>query len=294
MRLISTLLILIIFRVFSLAQDFAIEGIVINSENGTPVSYASVCLQNETKGISTNEKGAFRLILQTKDLKKQIVISAIGYYDTVFSISTLNKNAVNLKLKPRSYQIPEAVVVVSHKIKTIIIDKLRKSIFKQVMMAGPSNPKIVAKNFKYIEKYDGFYLNEISIFFDREFDYSIKPKFILRVFAKDTINNTPGKDLISKALITLDKSKPQMHYKYTYKLENPIKFPKTGLFVGIEWIAIKENKYNEKRKAYSPFLAGKYRKRMDNNLWEFYGGSWKLKSPVKDNSEPYIELRLIK
>lgn len=275
-------------------QELTIKGKVVSQENSIPISYASVSVYNELKGISTNIDGEFILELNKDYYEKNIVISSIGYYDTIIPVNQLINRCSSVSLRSKTYEIGEATVI-AYKRKEIVIDKLRKSPFNQLSATGSTDPKIIAKYFDYDSDYSGLFINEIGVFFDREFDFKLEPLFILRIFSKDTLNNCPGNDLIEKTIVKLKSSKQQFHYKFHYQLEDPIVFPETGVYIAIEWIAIKENKYTAyKNDYYSPALEAKIRDNEDTNLWEFYGGSWKLKKHLtKKNIQPYIELILV-
>ena len=279
---------------FIFSQEIAIQGEIKNCKNGEPISFAAISVYKELKGISSNDNGNFYLTLPADYLNKKLVISSIGFNDTIIDVNLLTGKKKLIKLVPKQYEIAEAIIIAQKK-KEIVIDKLKKSFLNQYSTTGPSDPKIVAKYFKYKPEYNGFYLKEINIFFDREFDYNISPIFIVRIFSKDTLTDTPGNDLIEKTVLRMVLSKPKLHYKYTYQLENPILFPKSGVYIGIEWIAINENKHKVyKSIVYAPTLSAKMRDKEETNLWEFYGGTWKLKKSTNNiNTQPYIELRLI-
>ena len=280
--------------ILSFGENIIIKGRVVSKENDSPISYASVSVFNELKGTSTSINGEFKLELDKDYYEKDIVVSSIGYYDTIIPVNQLTDEFSLISLRSKTYEIGEATVIACKK-KEVIIDKLRKSFMNQYATTGSTDPKIIAKYFEYEPDYKGLFINEISIFFNREFDYELQPLFILRLFSKDTLNDCPGNDLIEKTIINLEASKQKSHYKFTYQFDESIIFPENGIYIAIEWIAIEENKYTAYNKNYySPSLAAKMRDNEDTNLWEFYGGNWKLKKSLTNiNTQPYIELRLV-
>lgn len=293
-KIIFLILFLQCFTAYS--QNFEIAGFVINKKSREPVSFASICLFNERKGTSTDLDGKFDIQISKKNKLKKLVISSIGFNETIIKISDLKKTDNKILLIPKSYNISEIIIKPIEK-KTIIIDKLKKSIFNQQLYLGPSYPKIIAKSFPYKKKYNTYFIKKIRIFFDRWNDSEIEPVFTLRIFEKDSIIGCPSHDLIKKTVVKLNKCQKKNHYVFEYELDKLMTFPKSGVFVGIEWLAIKKNEViiKEKKyeyKYYSPILKGKSRDKIDNNLWEFYGGNWKLIKTFEKNSEPYIELEL--
>ena len=139
------------------------------------------------------------------------------------------------------------------------------------------------------------FINEIGFFFDRYYDSDIKPQFILRIMQIDSVTGYPSMDLLEKTVIKLDNTKPRNHFEFYYKLEKPILFPENGIFIGVEWIAIEENKVNGPYRSswYAPTLESKARDKIETNMWEYYGGVWKRRKSLNGmNAEPYIELKL--
>jgi len=294
MKRILTLTLFLVISNFVFTQEIVIQGVIKNLENNEPISYAAVSVYNELNGISSDTDGNFKLTLSTDYLNKKLAISSIGYDDTIVEIASLLDKENVIKLIPKQYEIAEAVIIAQKK-REIVVDKLKKSIFNQITTAGASDPRIISKFFNYEPEYENMFIEEIGFFFDRYFDSEIEPKFILRIMQVDTVTGYPGADLLEKTVVKLEKTKPQNHFEHNYVLEKPILFPETGIYIGVEWIAIKENKVNGPHKStfYAPTLESKARDKIEPNMWEFYGGVWKLKKPFGGKKvEPYIELKL--
>ncbi|HKK62377.1 MAG TPA: carboxypeptidase-like regulatory domain-containing protein [Bacteroidales bacterium] len=275
------------------AQEIVLQGVVRNLKSDEPISYAAISVYNELKGISSDVDGNFKLTLSSEYSNKKLAISAIGYSDTIVKISSFVDNDNVIKLVPKQYEILEAVVIAENR--EIIVDKLKKSFFNQVSTFGSSDPRINLKFFNYEEEYEQMFIEEIGFFFDRYYDSDIEPRFILRIMEVDSVTGYPGSDLLEKTVVRLAKTKPRDNVEFEYKLEKPILFPKQGVFVGIEWLAIEENKVKGPydRTFYAPTLKSKSRKRIEPNIWEYYGGVWKLRKPYGGKHvEPYIQLKL--
>ncbi|HZF63496.1 MAG TPA: carboxypeptidase-like regulatory domain-containing protein, partial [Chitinophagaceae bacterium] len=87
----------------------SILGIVKSSDNGHPVTGASVFLNNTSIGAVTNYKGEFNLIIPTG--RYELVISSIGYLTQVKTISSQEStDHFIIQLQPEVKEL-QAVVV---------------------------------------------------------------------------------------------------------------------------------------------------------------------------------------
>lgn len=294
MKKILSLILFLISSYQLFSQDINIQGVIKDSENNEPIRFAAVSVYNELKGISSDENGRFKLTLPPEYLNRKIAISSIGYNDTIIDITLLTGQDNRIKLNPKKYEIAGAVIIAQKK-REIIIDKLKKSIFNQISSVGSSDPRIISKFFHYEKEYENMFIEEIGFFFNRYYDADIEPRFILRIMQVDSVTGYPGSDLLEKTVVSLEKTKPKNHFEYKFKLEKPILFPKEGVFIGLEWIAIEGNKVHGPYKStfYAPTLESKARDKIEPNMWEYFGGVWKLKRPFGGKKvEPYIQLKL--
>ena len=90
--------------ILSFGENIIIKGRVVSKENDSPISYASVSVFNELKGTSTNIDGEFILKLNKEYYEKNIVISSIGYYDTLIPVSYLINGYSTINLRSKTYE----------------------------------------------------------------------------------------------------------------------------------------------------------------------------------------------
>lgn len=87
----------------------SVSGIVRDSVSGEPLSYVSVMFENSTIGAMTDDDGAFSL--QNDKGLTRLVVSSLGYDNKVVNLKAGQKNnALNVLLRPTSFEIAEVVV----------------------------------------------------------------------------------------------------------------------------------------------------------------------------------------
>lgn len=104
MRLILSFILLFCFARVN-AQ--VLNGIVKSAEDKAPLPYASIGIQNTSKGVISNENGAFTIEASGKDLV--LIIRFVGYKSKKISIAELEKNPEVL-LEKASVELNEVVV----------------------------------------------------------------------------------------------------------------------------------------------------------------------------------------
>jgi len=187
---------------------------------------------------------------------------------------------------------------------SIIVDKLTNAFLNIRFTSGFEECTAVAKLFPYSNKYDGYSIDKVKFLLSRCYDNFMEPKFVLRIMEKDANTGLPSTEIF-KSIVKVDCQRNKGNQKFEYKLPVEIKFPDTGVFVSIEWIASKENQYQIEEdyefenqseidnKAYSPTIISKRRKSVEHNYWQLKNGEWSLSSKEKYSVVPYIELDLV-
>lgn len=124
-------LILFIFRQEMPAQQFKLEGRVLNAANGKELSYASLRVINSLKGTSSNAEGFYELLLPKGTYK--IVASYIGFNSDTAEVN-LNgsRSDVNFSLSPVLVHLPEVTILPG---KNPALEVIRKAIRTKEMMA---------------------------------------------------------------------------------------------------------------------------------------------------------------
>lgn len=116
MKCVRWLIILtIIFNSMQLAaqQKFTWRGYVKDSLSGETLINASIILNNETRGVSTNQYGYFSITLPAGT--HQFTFSYVGYTSTSVTIDLNNDLSKNILLLPASATIQDVIVTTQQK-----------------------------------------------------------------------------------------------------------------------------------------------------------------------------------
>ena len=283
----------ILFLLFTISLSAQIKGVVVD-QNNNPIPYASIWVQNENIGTTSEENGTFS-IETNKD--KNLIVSALGYEKKTI------KAAQNLRVILATTDIKiEEVVVIGKRLDTkeIEIGKNRNEIYQ----AFDNGPRIDVKFFPYVPKYKKTkFIKKVTIFTDSKIENStIK----LHFYAVDQ-EGFPGEELLQKDFLVNIKQGVIKHQINVTNLN--LKMPQKGLFVGYEKLIIESNKLEKTstdsntkitqvKKTYYPFVLYNYVERQF--LFTFSGGKWNRKSnsdeknPTQNISvyEPAINLIL--
>lgn len=215
---------LFLFVSFSISAQ--IQG-VVKDEEGKPIPYVNIWVENENLGTTSNEDGIF--YLNTSE-DKVLVFSAVGFE----SKKTKLLESKTITLKKIIFELEEVVVAKPKKTKTLEIGGVRKEYDSQL---SGTNPWIYAKLFKYEEKYtETPFLKEIIFYTNSKIKAA---KLKIRLF--DFSEGVPTEDLIEEEIIVTVK-KGLRKNKLDISKYN-LKIPNTGVVVGLEWMIIDENKY---------------------------------------------------
>ncbi len=256
------ILLILLFSQLSFAQ---ISGTVKDSKTKVGISYVNIGVENKEIGVSANENGEFFF----NEVKQSdvLIFSAVGYKTLILKLSEIKGDVFleeiilylkELAVSPRK----------GRKITKIgIVDKKQiKSFF-----ANRGYPRMYGRFIPFAEN--------IS-----ETRYIKKIRFLTRSEIRTTIFNV--------RLLTLNKEGEPIEYyseqniigqcKKGMKITSVnvedlnIKFPESGLIVGVEWLVIERNKFvmeyreegkdqKTKKIEYSPWFGGD--KEIVNNSW---------------------------
>ena len=215
---------------FSLPIFAQIQGKVVDP-SGNPLPYVNIWVENENIGTTSEADGTFKIQAASD---KTLVFSAVGF-ETLKSKITNNGNVV---LDNVVYQLDE-----------VLVSKRRNSL--------KDNQIYIGKNSKYSKSYYGcsslpwivvnYFPNTKKVKehpFLKEVTFStmsqVKAKFNLRIFEVNS-EGSPGLPLIEEnILVTIDKGR----INSVFNLEKfKITMPENGIFIGVEWLIVDENKY---------------------------------------------------
>jgi hypothetical protein len=280
--------------------QLSISGHIIEIKTRKPVQFANFWIKDANIGTTSDKDGFFTIVADSLSKNKNVVISAIGYSDTIIALSNI-KNEICLRQK--TYQLPEIAVTLKKR-NVLIINDLSGTKLNAIIM-NDTTPQIVGRFFHYDERNLKFrYVKSVTI-------YSIdihKGKFNLRLYSFDTVNLKPVRELVNQNIIVetrlslIPQPKPVEIDLSKYK----IVFPDEGLLICVEWLIIPENRYkvttsytDSKTKKveikYSPELSATLDK--DGYVYQYIRGFWSR--PIHRNMQgdlvyfnPAISLKL--
>lgn len=194
-------LLLFMFQVaHSYGQDLSyIYGKVVDSQNGTPLAFASIVQKGKSVGLITNDDGSFKLPKYYDVANVTLVISFIGYYSEEIQVSDLDKTNLNLiKLIQKTEFLDEIVVkntpknLSAKQIVQLAVDNIKNNYpFQPFSYVGyyrdyqrKEDNSYVSMNEAILEVYDeGFGIADQTAGQTRVFTYSRNPDFPVDVEA---------------------------------------------------------------------------------------------------------------
>ena len=284
--LIIIVLLLFIPKIFF--GQLIISGRIIERTAKNPIPFANIWIKDVNIGITSNENGFFSLKTDSIYINKSILISSIGYKDTLIQIDKLESE---IELIPKIYELSE-IIIIPKKRNELIINDLSDAEFPGGIM-NDTTPQIVGRYFPYEKKNANYKYIKSVIIYSRD---SRKGKLNLRLCSFDTTNVLPIKELVHENIIIETKS--SLFYR-----EKPVEIdlsefnlilPENGILVGIEWLIIPENRYkvtfnssNKKitKTMYAPSLCATIDKQ--GCVYKYIKGTWlkprknKIKSDYK-------------
>ena len=253
-----------------------VKGVVKDSISGTPIPYATIFIENENTGTTTEIDGSF--ILDVKEDKK-LIISSLGYH--------LKKTSINnetIFLKPKIIELNEVFIEKPKNNKQLEIGKTNTT---KVRHISGEESWINSKYFQYDTIYKNTKFISKIIFFTKS---KVKnAKFKLRLY---NINQEgfPGSDILSEdVIVTVKKGN---HKTVIDISSHHILFPKTGFFVGYEILKIESNKYDFKYSEYNStktitkvYFAPSFECNLsdEENTFIFYNGKWQKRTRWHNN-----------
>lgn len=261
-----------------------LEGFVIDSITREPLQYASISFLEKDKGVFTDGKGFFCINIE-KENEKSLLISFVGYENTVISLKNYTENKIYSKkiaLLPKTEVLEE--VIVSKKL-TYERKTNKVGFFKNKGKISSSMP-FAWENTFFIEnpkrklgKVEG-----ITLYFDRgrrDNLHEVKQAYFKVSFY------TRGKDGFPKEYITYENLvlKPtEKSSKITLNLsEYDIPFLREGIFVGILPINATTTAPKSSMYVISPYFEYTYTEKVEK-FTRFMGKKWK-----KSNEKSYFK-----
>ncbi len=105
-KLLITGLLLVMFSVYSSAQNIRVSGTVKDASTGDPVPFASVALKGTTTGVATNDQGQYTINCPSNGT---LVFSTIGY--TTLEIKVNGRTQIDVSIALDVVNLEEVMVV---------------------------------------------------------------------------------------------------------------------------------------------------------------------------------------
>lgn len=284
----SKLLCVLVFFV-GLVIPAQTKGVVLD-QNGKPIPYVNIWVENENIGASSKENGTF--VINVNDTNKNLIFSALGFEKKIVKAS----DAAVVRLNESVTQLNEILILNKKETKEIEIGKTDNSIYQ----AFENGPRIDAKFSPYNPVYKKTkFIKAVSVRTDSKIDdATIK----IHLYEVDS-EGLPGKELLEKDIIVSVK-KGQRITIFNIASHN-LTISKKGIYVAIERLLVEKNKFERTTTdlntnttkthiTYAPLVLCRYVER--SFLCTFYGGKWnKQKDDVSKTTmifEPAIHLIL--
>ena len=271
----------------TMAQDIKISGKVVNAENQQPLAFSHFLMLNKELGTSANEQGIFAFMVPPDFKDLSIRISHVGFQPRILKISELAGKTI--ALLPREEGLDEVLLT------NILEDKQfvyrpgwRNKSVGFGNLNGGLYPSTVARYYEKPEKFsEECFLKEIELYFlEVEEESNLDPKFRLHIYGVDE-NGMPGEELAGDLVLQKKSGENQMKIDL---LEEKIRIPPSGFFVGVEHLFIPENRFIETKNYYindslvaedyavvkfAPIFKAEIVKKQDINTWFFGPSGWK-------------------
>lgn len=237
------LLLLIPFLVCS--QEQTAKGLVLDEDTKQPIPYVNISILESQIGTSSDYDGSYSLTIEAVDLEKEIKLSSLGYKDTTFLVSNFLK-LETIKLKPIAEMLDEVLISDKFENQFLKIQPFLKDELYGGFGMG-KKPWQIGLYFPFDTTYAKTeYIQKIEVLLSKGLGFKRKAsKFRVRLFSvsKDSL---PETDLINENII-VTASKKQKEVIINLAKYN-IVFPKNGLFVTLEGLAIP---FNEIKRSYT-------------------------------------------
>ncbi len=190
--------------------DF-ISGILINTENNSPIPFATIKIKNKSKGLISNLDGGFKIPYDLINSNDTLVISSIGYNSKEVVISRLSTDEINYIKLTEKVEVLNEVVLVDSKISKRLN---AKEIVRKAIEVIPEN--FPFESFSYIGYYRDYQLkakeyinlNEAILeVFDKGFGFEDIKKTQTKIYQYKTNSDFRIDTLASKPYDYVNKSK---------------------------------------------------------------------------------------
>ena len=259
MRKISCL-ILIFVATQSIAQ---VSGKVTDSKTGLPIDFANIWVKNTLRGTTTNANGKFDF--ENGEVGDTLLISYLGYEELQFSAEKENV----VKLVPSLIELDEVVIMPMQNEQIKVINSYEK--YKKIKEFYFNGHYSLARFYQYKNEYSqNPFIKKLSVVVNS----SLKNKVKFRVhLIKADKDGKPSNNILSEYyILETEKGLNEITVDTT---DEKLMFPKVGIFVVVDRLNLKENKYSNKMASdiLQPAI-GMEKEGEKENTWLGYSGIW--------------------
>ena len=298
MRFIYTLLLSLCTPAFVNAQ---IKSTILDSSTKEPIPYVNIWVSGDNNGTTADENGNFSLAINSDN---SITLSAVGYE----KMSLKGKDVSDvIYMRPKIIELNEVIIERSKNIHTLKIGSLKKPKMTHYIAMVEDFPVMHSNYYPYKEDYAATpYLKSLKLITFSEVKSAI---FNLRFYTADK-NGKPGEFLCDENIIC--EAKKGKHTNTIDLSKYNIKFPKSGVFVTVEWLVSERNRYYyiatsegqsdgtvnhiKKRDQVKTYLQapsiGATGVQADIDRWTYNQGSWNKQIPRQTSGTMAFEIIL--
>lgn len=265
----------LIVSVFSATNSFSqTKGVVTDSITKEPISFVNIWVKNKFIGTTTDSNGNFKI--ENVSSNDTLIISYLGYKP----IELLAKKTINIELSSEIENLEEIVIQRMKGEKEVSIksfERAKKN--RPLFFASKSFQYSIGRFFNFSKEYfDTPFIKEVSFITSNSLKKNVP---ISLSIVKAGRNQEPTNSYILKNHIV---SVPRGLKETIVDLSKErIVLPEAGFFVIIDRLYLFDNKlFNKNYKKNKELVEYTYQPAigMDNsdtaeNLWWYYGGSWK-------------------
>lgn len=272
----KNILLSLIICLIGTATKAQITATVKDPTDQKPIPYVNIWVENENIGVTADENGKFTI---SAPVNSKLVFNALGYEIKSIISSTINDVVY---LSPKIFELNEIKVYPKNieelKFGTFPSDSINSSI----SMGEALIPLMIARYFKYdttINKTP--YLKSLKILTKSRINNSL---FKIRLY-NSSENGVPDKEILNENIFAnAIKGKSNTIIDLT---NYNITFPEQGIFIVLESLIIKENKYEydfypdiknrkikERRISYEPSFCARFTSKDLGDTWTYRKGNW--------------------
>ena len=216
-----------------------INGVVLDSITKEPLVYANVILPSQQIGVATNYKGAFQINNKAILIKDTLLVSHVGYKTKKIVINQTKKDSIYKFYLKEDLQFLDEVHIESFKKLSKPTHKIKskgKSLIGHNLRYNEELVKLVNNNKNSLGK-----LLNVTFHFrtykSSSFGIELPVHYRVMFYYVDTISKKP-KDLVllENDIIIKPESKNKKHELEVDLKNYNIKFPKEGLYIGLQSI----------------------------------------------------------